>query len=353
MTESIQQNSSSTSKNQLRLLDSTLEALHTLFTKGNLPANLDKSITENPNFKELVKNLKALRQFTLALSNGDLSEKLDMKGTLAGSLKNLQSSLLHLTWQTKKVSEGDFTQHVDFMGEFSAAFNDMVKGLADTREELQKREKDLVKVNNELIQENTERKRIEEKLREANEHLQHRIEEIETLQKQLQDLAIRDGLTGLFNRRYLSETLEREIIRARRASTPVAIIMLDIDKFKNVNDTYGHKGGDVMLQALSNLLSTRTRADDIACRYGGEEFAIVMPGASLQVAQKRAESLRISFMNLKTNYKEHILQATISLGIAVFPIHGEKGDDVLNHADKALYQAKQAGRNRVVLFNQD
>jgi diguanylate cyclase (GGDEF)-like protein/PAS domain S-box-containing protein len=189
-----------------------------------------------------------------------------------------------------------------------------------------------------------------EELRQANVRLKAQLSQIEKLQGELREQAIRDPLTGLFNRRYLLETLTREIDRARRENWPVSVIVIDIDLFKKVNDAYGHKGGDLVLVALGDLLKNNTRVADIACRYGGEEFVIVMPKAYPLVAFERAEQIRIKFEMLRVPYEDVELNATISLGIAVFPLNGTGDDEVLIRADRALYQAKQAGRNRSILY---
>ena len=123
----------------------------------------------------------------------------------------------------------------------------------------------------------TDRKNAEKALQEINAVLKTRLVEIEKLQEQLQEQAIRDYLTGLYNRRYLQENLEREMLRAQRDSSPLSLVLMDLDHFKRCNDTYGHKGGDLVLQALAGLLTERTRKQDIVCRYGGEEFLVVLP----------------------------------------------------------------------------
>ena len=188
-------------------------------------------------------------------------------------------------------------------------------------------------------------------LEKANEQLQAQIRQIEALQVELREQAVRDPLTGLFNRRYLKDTLEREIARARRENIPIGIMIMDIDEFKNVNDRYGHNAGDKMLQDMAEMLKATIRVEDIVCRYGGEEFVIVMPGASLQVAYERAELIRKKFEQLWVSYEGEFLHATISLGVSAFPIHGTDGEDALIRADRALYQAKQEGRNKVVPYH--
>lgn len=161
--------------------------------------------------------------------------------------------------------------------------------------------------------------------------------------------SIRDPLTGLYNRRHMEASLGREVLRAKRHGTPVAIIMLDIDHFKPLNDAYGHEAGDVILRELAALVRQSIRGEDIACRYGGEEFLLIMPDASLEVAAKRAEELRLRVGDLQVVSQRKLLTITISLGVAAFPIHGLDIKDTVKAADAALYQAKKGGRNQVVI----
>jgi diguanylate cyclase (GGDEF)-like protein len=188
-------------------------------------------------------------------------------------------------------------------------------------------------------------------LEEANTQLKAQNQQNEALRLELQEQAIRDPLTGLFNRRYLKETLDREVARAKRDGSAIGIIIMDIDEFKNVNDTFGHTAGDRFLQAMGELLKGNTRSGDIVCRYGGEEFVIVMPGASLHIAYERAELLRNKVDRLYASYENELLHATISLGVAAYPVHGSDSDDLLIRADRALYQSKQEGRNRTRAYH--
>lgn len=159
-----------------------------------------------------------------------------------------------------------------------------------------------------------------------------------------------DSLTGLFNRRYLDETLNREIARVRRKKVSLGIIMMDLDHFKRFNDFYGHEAGDDLLRALGNFLQTQIRQEDIACRYGGEEFVLIMPEASLDVVQARAEEIRQGVPRLQVFRQGQLLEGTtLSLGVAMFPKHGATGEVVLRAADDAMYQAKAQGRNRLVM----
>jgi diguanylate cyclase (GGDEF)-like protein len=163
------------------------------------------------------------------------------------------------------------------------------------------------------------------------------------------NLSMRDPLTGLFNRRYLEETMERELTRARRAGESVGVILLDLDHFKRLNDTYGHDAGDHVLNRTGDMLKHATRGGDIACRFGGEEFAVILPGASLESARNRAEAIRGAFEALDIEFDgRRIGPFTLSAGVACLPPGADDWAPALQRADKALYTAKQAGRNRVL-----
>lgn len=197
----------------------------------------------------------------------------------------------------------------------------------------------------------TDRKLAEKTLRRANERLQGQLIEIGTLQSELRARAIRDPLTNLFNRRYLDETLERELARAAREHYPVCVIMIDIDHFKQINDTHGHEAGDQVLKVLAKTLVARNRRGDFACRFGGEEFVVVMPNIAVDVARHRAEELRASFNSLQIHYGNSYLTTTISIGIACCPSNGEGRESILRAADQAMYAAKRAGRNHILTYD--
>ena len=162
-------------------------------------------------------------------------------------------------------------------------------------------------------------------------------------------LSMRDPLTGLYNRRYLDETMAREVARAKRAGQPVGVIAVDIDHFKRLNDTHGHDMGDLVLQRVGELLRTATRAGDIACRMGGEEFALILPGATPEATRYRAESIRSGFNALRFDYEgREVGPFTLSAGVSILPPEAQDWAYALRQADRALYAAKQAGRNRVL-----
>lgn len=169
------------------------------------------------------------------------------------------------------------------------------------------------------------------------------------LREALRSQSIRDALTGLYNRRYLEESFERELRRAARRTRPLAIIMFDLDHFKRLNDTFGHEAGDLVLSAVGAAIRSTTRTDDIACRYGGEELLLILPESELDGAVARAEALLNTIREIRISHKGHVLQVTASFGVAAFPAHGRTVEDLMRSADDALYEAKHSGRNQVVV----
>jgi diguanylate cyclase (GGDEF)-like protein len=170
------------------------------------------------------------------------------------------------------------------------------------------------------------------------------------LRETLRHQAIRDPLTALFNRRYMEESLEREVQRAMRHQTTLGVIMLDLDHFKRFNDSFGHAAGDMLLRELGRILQSHLHREDIACRYGGEEFTLIMLDTSLDTVIQRAEQIRAAVKQLALTYRGQALgPVTLSLGIALFPRHGTTGERLVRVADQALYRAKTMGRDCVVV----
>ncbi|MDB4994959.1 MAG: domain S-box/diguanylate cyclase protein, partial [Myxococcaceae bacterium] len=169
------------------------------------------------------------------------------------------------------------------------------------------------------------------------------------LRERLQTQSIRDALTGLFNRRYLEETLPRELARGARANKSIGVLLFDVDHFKTFNDTFGHDAGDAVLRELGGVLRASVRQSDIACRYGGEEFVVVFPEVDLEGLTRRAERLREKVKEIAITHGGRVLgPVSISIGAALSPLHGASADVLLKAADRALYDAKGAGRDRVV-----
>ena len=191
-------------------------------------------------------------------------------------------------------------------------------------------------------------------VKQTNERLQSQLDEIKRLQEQLREQAIRDSLTGCYNRHYLNEMLILESSRANREKKTVGLMMLDIDHFKRINDTYGHVSGDRVLQIIGENLRGWVRVEDTVYRYGGEEFLVVIPGISLKVITERAKNVCSQLAELQfTLPSEVTIVVTVSIGVALYPVHGDDINQVLGFADQALYAAKHAGRNTVVAWNAD
>ncbi|OIO71065.1 MAG: hypothetical protein COW19_00365 [Zetaproteobacteria bacterium CG12_big_fil_rev_8_21_14_0_65_55_1124] len=186
-----------------------------------------------------------------------------------------------------------------------------------------------------IVRDITERKRAEA--------------ELQILQEQLREQVLHDPLTGLYNRRYLDETIKRELTRAERNKQPVGIVMCDLDHFKLVNDTHGHLAGDEVLRVFAELLKKHARGSDIVCRFGGEEFVMFLPEMSPAVAYQRAELLRMELAKKRITLGATVIQVTASFGVAAFPENGETMDSLIRAVDAAMYQAKEEGRDRIVV----
>jgi diguanylate cyclase (GGDEF)-like protein len=168
------------------------------------------------------------------------------------------------------------------------------------------------------------------------------------LRAKLEAQSIRDSLTGLFNRRFMEVALERELHRAARRGASLAVLMLDVDHFKLVNDKFGHEAGDTVLREVANCFLECVRLEDIVCRFGGEEFVVILPEISEKLATERAEKIRRAVANLKTQFKQHSLsRISVSVGLAMYPDPATTADELLQMADKALYDAKHSGRNQL------
>jgi diguanylate cyclase (GGDEF)-like protein len=184
-------------------------------------------------------------------------------------------------------------------------------------------------------------------LQDTNRSLQQQLSEIEQLRDRLAVQAQRDALTGLFNRHYLTPTLDRELARTRRAGQPLSLWLLDIDHFKPINDRYGHLTGDQVLVKFAQTLAQHARQEDVPCRFGGEEFVLLAPGMDASVAVERADALRQRMASLVWLDDHPELRCTVSIGVAVAPQDGDTSQALLMAADQALYAAKAAGRNQV------
>ena len=306
------------------------------------PPGLPERYASVESLQTLHARLVSLRELLYAAANGDLTRPVPFKGYMGGTLKALQANLRHLTWQTKMVASGDFTQRVEFMGEFAQSFNAMVMQLDRTLKELVDKDTELSKSNKELLKEVAIRKHTEAALLEREEILRH--------------LATTDSLTDLYNRRHFNQLAEGEIRRAIRYSRPLSVLMLDIDFFKRVNDTYGHTIGDVVLQEIARITKALVRTTDIAARYGGEEFIVLLPETLATEAAAVAEKLRSRVEGSPIQTEKGPIAITASLGVS--DILEEKDGiyqesvltDFINKADQALYASKKTGRNKVTIY---
>ena len=189
------------------------------------------------------------------------------------------------------------------------------------------------------------------RIKHLHDELGKKIKELEIAQEKLRQLAITDGLTGMYNYRYFKEQLIQEITRAQRHNIVVSIAMIDIDYFKNYNDTHGHPAGDLVLKQIAKLLSNNIRKIDVAARYGGEEFSLILVETSKESANIVANKIKRFVEEHKFNHEESQPNGklTISMGIATFPEDATKPDELVTKADKRLYRAKENGRNQVIM----
>ena len=201
-----------------------------------------------------------------------------------------------------------------------------------------------------ILRDITERRQVELGIRKTNKQLLTQLDEIKELQEALHEQALRDPLTGLFNRRYMVEALQQELAKAMRKEISLSVVMLDFDNLKEINDLCGHvNGGDKALQALAGSIQSLCRASDTFCRYAGDEFVIILYDTSLPAAYKRTSEWRDAVAKVNIICETGEFGITFSAGISGYPSHGITGNELLQQADKALYQAKEFGRNRVVM----
>ncbi|MBL8331215.1 MAG: diguanylate cyclase [Rubrivivax sp.] len=186
------------------------------------------------------------------------------------------------------------------------------------------------------------------RLADLNRALEAKVAENELLQARLREQVRRDPLTGLHNRRYLFEMAPGLLELARQQRQPLSVVLIDIDHFKSLNDSYGHAAGDAVLQRMAALLGSQLRHQDIACRYGGEEFVVVMPELDAEAAAAAIDRLLHAFHDEPVEFRRRTIAAgSFSAGVASFPVHGDRLEHLLGRADKALYRAKESGRARV------
>lgn len=265
--------------------------------------------------KKLSMNIYEALNFSNMIANGNLNANLDRDNRVIDSLKQLQSTLKHLTWQLNQIAKGDYNQNVSYLGDFSEAFNLMINAL---------REKD-------------------EKIRHSNEELNKKNLLLLEANRVLTEKSITDSLTKLYNHQYIYDAVIKETQLSKLHGRSLCLMMADIDFFKRVNDEYGHLIGDKVIIKLTQIIKDIIRETDLAGRYGGEEFLIVLPGTKLNEALSIAEKIKETIENRKFHDKR--LKVTISIGVAEYT--GEDVALLINKADNLLYKAKENGRNRI------
>jgi diguanylate cyclase (GGDEF)-like protein len=289
----------------------------------NTVPELPEEYAKDPDFVQIYNELKAIREAAYAFSVGDFSTHIEARGFIPGSLKTLQANLRHLIWQVQMVEKGDFSQEVHFMGDFSIAFNTMGYRFRKSLTELQEKERNLTES-----------------------------------EARFKFLASRDSLTGIYNRRSFIELAEVNLTNALGSASSCCIAMMDIDHFKNFNDTYGHHVGDDALRHIVKVIDSSLRKNDFVGRYGGEEFVLFFFDIDERTGYNVVERLRQKIID-----RPLVIESGVSLPIyASFGVVNSSMEDpydkecvlkLINDADAALYAAKRTGRNRVVVYNSE
>ena len=294
-------------------MDALLDHILRVLQSPSVPseAELPESLRDCEKMQTTNHLLHEIRAMTGALSKGDLEYHCTAKGYVVGSLKAFQANLRHLTWQAQRIAEGEYNHRVDFFGDFSVAFNRMAEQLGST------------------------------------------IDNIQGITEEYKDLSHRDTLTGVYNRYAFFKFSEPLLAKYSRPSRPSTIVMADIDKFKKINDTHGHLCGDEVLKAFAACLNSALRAEDVCCRYGGEEFVVLMPDTPLSVGRRVVERLRRAAAEMRIPCEDVVVQISASFGLAEIDAlntsepFADQLKAFLKKADEHLYEAKSTGRNRV------
>jgi diguanylate cyclase (GGDEF)-like protein len=317
-----------------------LEHIRRLLRDNRVPS-LEGELAEEPLLRQIHDELKTIRELLLSFSAGDFSPAIGIRGIIPGCLKALQAHLRHLIWQVQMVEKGDFSQEVRFMGEFSTAFNNMVHRFCDTLSALKQKEETLTAMNS--------------KLRSEAENRASAVEALQESEARFKFLASHDPLTGILNRRSFIEMATVELKGAGGLSVPCCLAMMDIDHFKNFNDTYGHLAGDETLRHVVRTVETGLRKNDFVGRYGGEEFIFFFYAADEKTGLRVVERLREHLAKTPVALENGPVSVYASFGVAGSSMEDPLGNDyvqrLINDADTALYAAKRAGRNRVMLYN--
>jgi diguanylate cyclase (GGDEF)-like protein len=303
----------------------------------SIPPEPEEEFKNDPLLCQIHHDLTSIRNLAHAFSQGDFSPDITLRGIIPGCFKALQAHLRHLIWQVQMVEKGDFSQEVRFMGEFSDAFNSMTRRFHLSLTKLQKNEESLIDTNNNL------RKEIE------------RMDALKESEARFKFLADHDPLTGILNRRSFIEMVELMLDDAEQRSITCCITMMDIDHFKNFNDTYGHLAGDEALRHVVKIVENGLRKNDFVGRYGGEEFILFFFDTDKETGMNVLGRLRKKLCEMPVSLKNETVIVQASFGLVESPKGSIGGKDyvqnLIRDADTALYAAKLAGRNKVVLFS--
>ena len=311
MTHEPNEPAESTELKQNKQLIEFSEYILDLLNSSSGKKTMSAELMQVPEVAAVCRQIKEVREFSSSLQKGRLDHSSNGRGYLVSVFKALQSDLKHVTWQMKNVAAGGYEERVYFLGEFSESFNIMLAHLSTT------------------------------------------MEEIHNLTEKYKELSTRDPLTGCHNRNALTRVCQSILLRAAKDQQDSTLLLIDLDFFKAVNDTYGHPVGDSVLCTLVDNIYKSLRFEDVCCRYGGEEFLVIIPGVSLDIGISIAERIR---KNIEVSYvvcQDVRVRVTVSIGVA-----GLSATDIflnteaaltsgIGVADKNLYTAKQNGRNQV------
>lgn len=303
---------------------------------------LPKGLEGAGELREVSEYIIQLRETLGRFARGDFSQDLLLRGVMAGSLKALQANLRHLTWQVEQVAQGDFSQRTDFLTGFSESFNHMVAQLDAARNELTAKKQELLDLTEELRHEVMQRETTLQALRESENKFKY--------------LAEHDPLTGILNRRSFFELAERALSHGWTQKYDCGIALIDVDNFKNFNDTYGHQIGDTALKHVVSCSQRTLRQDDLLGRYGGEEFVFLFSRVNREQAKMAAERICSAVADAPLEIGGIEICLTVSVGVALVGEHETQTpinrlmQGAVGHADEALYESKRNGKNRVTLW---